>query len=152
LTLKESAIISIESGRYVTKAAMDRLASDEPLSSIPPSELLKPLAIEARPSAEVIELRNAYLKQSAEAEAGQVEASAEEFTPRTERERRLLAELEVLSPEALLERAKQAGFIEDETTLNGRPSAEQAKLIDEMRDVIQRIQQLVEASDGDDAA
>ena len=35
-----------------------------------------------------------------------------EFEPQTERERRLLAELEALSPEQLLERAKQAGFVD----------------------------------------
>jgi hypothetical protein len=36
----------------------------------------------------------------------------EEFEPRTERERRLLAELEALSPEELLERARQAGYVD----------------------------------------
>jgi hypothetical protein len=36
----------------------------------------------------------------------------QEFTPQTERERRLLAELESLSPEELLERAKQAGYVD----------------------------------------
>jgi hypothetical protein len=35
-----------------------------------------------------------------------------EFEPQTERERRLLAELEALSPEQLMERARQAGFVD----------------------------------------
>jgi hypothetical protein len=35
-----------------------------------------------------------------------------EFEPRTERERQLLAELEALSPEQLLARAKEAGYVD----------------------------------------
>ena len=35
-----------------------------------------------------------------------------EFTPQTDCEQQLLAELESLSPQELLERAKQAGFVD----------------------------------------
>ena len=40
------------------------------------------------------------------------EPIVQEFSPRTERERQLLAELEALSPEQLLERARQAGYVD----------------------------------------
>ena len=45
----------------------------------------------------------------------QLVAPAEHSAPQTERERRLLAELESLSHEELEERARQAGFFDADT-------------------------------------
>ena len=56
----EIRIISIESGRYISRPAIQRLANGEDIFSIDPADLLDPVVIEHEPaSAEVIPLRPA---------------------------------------------------------------------------------------------
>ena len=87
-------IIGIPSGEFLSREDIDRLQHQE-------THTIDHMPADHVPA---IEHHN---------EPAPVEEPIEqEFVPQTERERRLLAELEALTPEELLERAKQAGYVD----------------------------------------
>ena len=84
--INEVRIISVPTDHYFPQGASEN--NPGALEYIPPSEPIAPI------------------KQAEHAPVDQA------FEPQTERERQLLAELEALSHEELVERAKQAGFVD----------------------------------------
>ena len=70
--------------------------------SVPPGHVYANGAFQPMPSRTIEHEANLALELPRESE----------FEPQTERERRLLEELESLSPEQLLERARQAGYVD----------------------------------------
>ena len=87
-------IVSIPSGVHLTRSELAQLQNPTPhvIDHVPQQET---------PALEPIE-----------APTPEPAAIDQEFTPQTERERQLLTELEALSPEELLERAKQVGYFD----------------------------------------
>jgi hypothetical protein len=86
-------VIAVESGYYVKDVA-------ELNGAIEPANGSKSLQLEHVVDAEISDC------------AQDIAPTDHAFTPQTERERQLLAELELLSSEELLERAKRAGYVD----------------------------------------
>jgi hypothetical protein len=89
-TISEVRILSIPSGQHYSAADLRRVEQGQStIDALPPPERYD------EPPDNVI-----------------AEPVNQDFKPQTERERRLLAELEALTPEQLMERAKQVGYFD----------------------------------------